>query len=144
MSSDSTSRSSRWFHTERLLRLTGLRAGENQARRMLEDIKTFAADMRGRDGTSIAENIAAVRWLDQRFEPIIAAIPDHLIVRLEAAEIFHQLLEHRWYLAEELGRHVAVEEAIESYLADVLASSPDERVQLDEPTAEIERIEVLP
>ena len=132
------------FHTERLLRLTGLRAGENQARRMLEDIKTFAADMRGRDGTSIAENIAAVRWLDQRFEPIIAAIPDHLIVRLEAAEIFHQLLEHRWYLAEELGRHVAVEEAIESYLADVLASSPDERVQLDEPTAEIERIEVLP
>ena len=48
----------------------------------------------------IPENVAAVRWLDLRFEPIMEAIPAELFNRLEAAEIFHQLLEHRWYMAE--------------------------------------------
>jgi hypothetical protein len=132
------------FHAERLARLTGLNAGENQARRMLADIRAFAANMRGRDGAAIPENVAAVRWLDQRFEPVMAAIPSDLIGRLEDAEIFHQLLEHRWYLAEELGHDIDLSEALESYLADVLAESPNERVQLDEPTSELPRIDPLP
>ena len=132
------------FHAERLARLTGLHAGENQARRMLADIRAFAADMRGRDGAAIPENVAAVRWLDQRFEPVMAAIPSDLLGRLEDAEIFHQLLEHRWYLAEELGHDIDLSEALDSYLADVLAASPDERVQLDEPTSEMPRIDPLP
>lgn len=132
------------FHAERLARLTGLHAGENQARRMLADIRAFASDMRGRDGAAIPENVAAVRWLDQRFEPVMAAIPSDLLGRLEDAEIFHQLLEHRWYLAEELGHDIDLSEALQSYLADVLAASPDERVQLDEPTSEMPRIDPLP
>lgn len=132
------------FHAERLARLTGLHAGENQARRMLADIRAFAADMRGRDGAAIPENVAAVRWLDQRFEPVMSAIPSDLLGRLEDAEIFHQLLEHRWYLAEEFGHEIDLSEALQSYLADVLAASPDERVQLDEPTSEMPRIDQLP
>ena len=132
------------FHAERLLRLTGLRTGENQARRLLDDIHTFAAESRTRTGVSLPENVAAVRWLDQRFEPIIAAIPDHLLGRLESAEIYHQLLEHRWYLSEASGHDVTLTEALVSYLDRVLASSPDERVQLDEPTAELPRIDDVP
>lgn len=132
------------FHAERLQRLTGLHAGENQARRMLDDIRSFGADLKGRNGAPLAENIAAVRWLDQRFEPTIAAIPGDLLGRLEAAEIFHQLLEHHWYLSERSERPVGLDEALQSYLTNVLASSPDERVQLDEPTAELPRIEPLP
>lgn len=132
------------FHTERLLRLTGLRTGENQARRLLDDIHTFAAESRTRTGTALPENVAAVRWLDQRFEPIIAAIPEHLLGRLESAEIYHQLLEHRWYLSEASGHDVTLTEALVSYLDRVLATSPDERVQLDEPTAELPRIDPLP
>ncbi|MEY2974703.1 MAG: hypothetical protein RIR49_1123 [Actinomycetota bacterium] len=131
------------FHAERLLRLTGLRTGENQARRLLDDIHTFAAESRTRTGVALPENVAAVRWLDQRFEPIIAAIPEHLLGRLESAEIYHQLLEHRWYLSEASGHDVTITEALVSYLERVLASSPDERVQLDEPTAELPRIEAV-
>lgn len=131
------------FHAERLQRMTGLHTGENQARRLLDDIKAFATGLKGRDGEPLAENIAAVRWLDQRFEPIIAAIPDDLLVRLEAAEIFHQLLEHQWYLAEAQGHELNLHEVLDSYLVDVLALSPDERVQLDEPTSELPRIEPL-
>ena len=47
------------------------------------------------------ENIVAVRWLDLRFEPIIEAVPAELFSKLEPAEIFHQLLEHRWFLSQE-------------------------------------------
>ncbi len=132
------------FHAERLARLTGLRTGENQARRLLDDIHTFGAELRTRTGVTLLENIAAVRWLDQRFEPIIAAIPPDLLGRLESAEIYHQLLEHRWYMSEESGHDVTLTEALVSYLDRILAASPDERVQLDEPTAELARIDPLP
>ena len=52
------------------------RAGENQARRLLDDIRSFGAELQARTGTRTRENVVAVRWLDQRFEPIIAVDPD--------------------------------------------------------------------
>ena len=58
------------YHQERLFALTGLWAGENQARRLLDDIRRFGAELQARTGTAPPENIVAVRWLDQRFEPI--------------------------------------------------------------------------
>jgi hypothetical protein len=75
--------------------------------------------------------VAAVRWLDLRFEPIIESIPSELLNRLEAAEIFHQLLEHRWYMAEQAAREVSLEEALADYVA-LLAGAPAERLQLDD------------
>ena len=85
------------YHQERLFALTGLWAGENQARRLLDDIRGFRAELQARTGTRPPENIAAVRWLDQRFEPVIAAIPPSMLGKLQAAEMFHQILEHRWF-----------------------------------------------
>jgi hypothetical protein len=119
------------YHSERLTSLTGLVAGENQARRMLEDIHQFGAELQRRTGQSLPENIVAVRWLDQRFEPTIAAIPRDLLNRLQAAEIFHQLLEHQWYMSEQAppGTTVTLEEALSSYLA-LLAEAPPERLHL--------------
>ncbi len=132
------------FHAERLKGLTGLVTEENQARRMLDDIREYTTELQSSTTVPVPENVTAVRWLDRRFEPIIAAIPGHLLVRLEAAEIFHQLLEHRWYLAERLGHDVTLEEALRSYLDEILATSPDERLHIDEPTAEIPRTEPVP
>jgi hypothetical protein len=125
------------YHQDRLFALTGLRAGENQARRLLDDIRGFSVELQARTGTVPSESIAAVRWLDQRFEPTIAAIPPALLAKLEAAEIYHQLLEHRWYLSERDRREVSLEEALESYIPEVLAHAPDEVVSVDIPTAEL-------
>src|SRR5215207_480006 len=119
------------YHAERLASLTGLIAGENQARRMLQDIKAFGAELQRNSSRPIPENVAAVRWLDLRFEPIIEAIPSELLNRLEAAEIFHQLLEHRWYMAEQAREEVSLEDALADYLA-LLAGAPAERLQLDD------------
>jgi hypothetical protein len=118
------------YHADRLASLTGIVAGENQARRMLRDIQVFGAELQQASARPIPENVAAVRWLDLRFEPIIQSIPAHLFNRLEPAEIFHQLLEHRWYMAEQAGHDVTMEEALDDYLT-LLTTAPDERVQLE-------------
>jgi hypothetical protein len=125
------------YHQDRLFTLTGLWAGQNQARRLLDDIRAFAAELHTRTGSAPSESIAAVRWLDQRFEPIIASIPPALTGKLEPAEVYHQLLEHRWYLAERERRDVSLEEALASYIPEVLSGAPDEAVSLDVPTAEL-------
>jgi len=124
------------YHQERLTSLTGLVAGENQARRLLGDIRSFAAEVQAATGRQLPENIAAVRWLDQRFEPAIAAIPGPLIGKLQAAEIYHQILEHRWFLSERAGRDVPMYEAIDAYVHDVLEDAPSEQLRLDA-TAEL-------
>ena len=125
------------YHQERLFALTGLVAGENQARRLLDDIRNFRTELQSRTGTKPPENIAAVRWLDQRFEPVIAAIPPSMLGKLQAAELFHQILEHRWFSSEEQGRDISLEEAIESYVGNILVGAPDEQVRLDPPTGEL-------
>jgi hypothetical protein len=125
------------YHQDRLFAMTGLWAGENQARRLLDDIRGFGAELRARTGGSPPENIVAVRWLDQRFEPTIAAIPTSLIGKLQAAEIYHQLLEHRWYESERQQRDVSFAEALATYIPDVLAPAPDEQLDLGTPTAEL-------
>jgi hypothetical protein len=119
------------YHEDRLLALTGLIAAENQARRLLNDISGFGAELREMTGKQLPENIVAVRWLDRRFEPTIAKIPPELIGKLQAAEIYHQVLEHRWYLSEREERDVPIEEAVVAYCADILSGAPDEQVRID-------------
>jgi hypothetical protein len=119
------------YHQDRLYALTGLWAGQNQARRLLDDIRGFGAELQERSGRRPPENITAVRWLDQRFEPIIGAVPPSMLGKLQAAELYHQLLEHRWFLSERDQRDVSLDEALESYIPDVLAGAPDEQMRLD-------------
>lgn len=135
------------FHRQRLHNLTGLDTTENQARRLLDDIRAFGAELQqtrireaaatGREPRALPENVVAVRWLDDRFEPLIERIPPRLFSKLEPAEIFHQLLEHRWFLSEEARIDISLEDALPSYIDDVLVDAPDELLSLGEPTTEI-------
>ncbi len=88
-------------HSRRLLRLTGLDVEENQARRLLNDLDSYraATDRQGED-----EEIVAHDWLARVFQPVVRAVPRDLGGKLDPAEIFHEVLEHRWYLAEQAGR----------------------------------------
>jgi hypothetical protein len=113
-------------HRHRLLRLTGLDAQENQARRMLNDIARFRQKVGG------SESVAAARWRQEVFEPTIAAVPPQLWGRLPAAEIFHQVLEHRWFLSERAGKDVGIETAVQRYVEAVLPQKPPERFVVDD------------
>ena len=59
-------------HRHRLLRLTGLDAQENQARRMLNDIARYREALERREKRPIGEAVAASRWRHEVFEPTVA------------------------------------------------------------------------
>jgi len=121
-------------HSRRLLRLTGLDAGENQARRLLNDLDSFRAT-RGKAGDD--EEMVAHEWLVTVFEPVVRSIPKDLRGKLEPAEMFHQLLDHRWYLSQEQQRNVPLAEALTSYIENVLRHRRDEVTVVGPPTAAI-------
>ena len=121
-------------HSRRLLRLTGLDAGENQARRLLNDLDQYRATFSGKDSD---EEMVAHEWLAQVFEPVIRAIPKDLRGKLEPAEIFHQLLDHRWYMSQNEGRDVPLAEALSSYVDEVLRHRRDEATVIAPPTENI-------
>ncbi|MBX3195435.1 MAG: DUF4032 domain-containing protein [Microbacteriaceae bacterium] len=118
-------------HSRRLLRLTGLDAGENQARRLLNDLDAYRATG---DRAELDEEVVAHEWLVRVFEPVVRAIPKELRGKLEPAEVFHQLLDHRWYLSQQAGHNVPLAEALNSYIDDVLRHRRDEVTMMGPPT----------
>lgn len=118
-------------HSRRLLRLTGLDAQENQARRLLNDLDSYIATYgaKSRDEEELAHE-----WTARVFEPVIRAIPKDLKGKLEPAEIFHQLLDHRWYSSQNEGRDIPLAEAVSGYIDKVLRHRRDEATMIDPPT----------
>jgi tRNA A-37 threonylcarbamoyl transferase component Bud32 len=110
-------------HARDLQRLTGLDVEDNQARRLLNDLAAFTAhhDLGGE-----SRSIVAHRWLTTVYEPITAMVPAQLRGKLEPAEVFHEILEHRWFLSEKAGRPVRTVEAARSYIDTVLSARPEE------------------
>jgi hypothetical protein len=112
-------------HSRRLIRLTGMDTEENQARRLLNDLDYYRArtDQQGAD-----EAIVAHEWLTEQFEPILQAVPLELRAKLEPAELYHEMLEHRWFMSEQAGAEISMEEAAQSYVNTVLRGLPDEKL----------------
>ena len=110
-------------HSRRLLRLTGLDVEENQARRLLNDLDAYRASQ---DRQNEDEELVAHDWLSSIYEPVTRTVPPELRSKLEPAELFHELLEHRWYLSERADEDVRLEEAVKDYVATVLPTKPDE------------------
>ena len=121
-------------HSRRLLRLTGLDAQENQARRLLNDLDSYTATYKKQ---GLDEEMVAHEWLAQVFEPVIRAIPRELKGRLEPAQVFHQLLDHRWYLSQNESRDVPLAEAVSSYIDTVLRHRRDEATVIEPTTGTI-------
>jgi hypothetical protein len=113
-------------HRRELFRLTGLEVQERQARRLLNDIRAFRAQLEQRAGGTVSEAFAANRWLAEVYKPVVDAIPPDLAGRLAPAEVFHEVLEHRWFLSEQAQRDVGTVEAAQSYFENVLPRTPKE------------------
>ncbi len=121
------------FHRQ-IMRLTGIDAQELQARRMLQDMEAFRA-VRGLSNLRLEQ--VAHMWMTEVFEKIVASVPPELTSKLEPAQIFHEVLEHRWYLAQREQRDVPLDEVIQSYLHEVLPTKRDEAVLLSGPDDEV-------
>ncbi|HSX66334.1 DUF4032 domain-containing protein [Nocardioides sp.] len=112
----------RW---QRLLRSrTGLDVQDRQARRLLSDIASFRAWLEQSTGRNLTEAAAATRWLVECFDPVVSEIPAELRGKRDEAEVFHEVLEHRWLLSERAGRDVSTSEAARDYFDTVLPDLP--------------------
>jgi hypothetical protein len=123
-------------HQRQLLRLTGLDAEENQARRLLNDLESWMATqddyapgdpppssrLRSTRGYPHAARpeVLAHRWVRDVFRPTVRAVPLDLRGSMDPAEIYHELLEHRWYLSEQAQHDIGLDTAVEDYVTNIL------------------------
>jgi hypothetical protein len=115
-------------HCRELEELTGLRVEENQARRLLNDLAAYTAhyELGNED-----RELVALRWLTRIYEPIIAMVPLEARGKLEPAELFHEILVHRWFLSEREGHEVDIFESARDYIDNVLRQRPDEALTVE-------------
>ncbi|HEX8780347.1 MAG TPA: DUF4032 domain-containing protein [Nocardioides sp.] len=112
-------------HRRELQTLTGMNVEDNQARRLLNDMSSFTAHHGlGRED----RQLVAHRWLTEIYEPVVAMVPKEARGKLEPAEVFHEILVHRWYLSERAGHEVDLFETARDYIDTVLVAKPDEVV----------------
>jgi hypothetical protein len=76
----------------------------------------------------------------------VASIPPELRDKLDPVQVFHEVLEHRWFLSEQAGTDVGTAAAAAAYVADILPTVPDDLTSgrapdpdADPPTGEIAR-----
>jgi hypothetical protein len=122
-------------HTRRLLRLTGIDAGENQARRLLNDLDSYQAFHYPRE--DVDEEMVAHEWLSEVYDPVIRSIPKEYRGKLEPAEIFHQWLAHRASRSQKEDRDITRDESVASYIDEVLQHRRDEAMVTGPPTEAI-------
>ena len=102
------------------------RPEENQARRLLDDLAGYRAWLEQQDGVALSDIVAGHRWVSEIYLPVVDAIPPSLAGRLAPPEVFHEILEHRWFLSEQAGGDVGTTDAAASYFAHVLPLTPKE------------------
>jgi Domain of unknown function (DUF4032)/Lipopolysaccharide kinase (Kdo/WaaP) family len=126
-------------HQRRFFALTGLQVQPNQARRLLADLARFRAKWSEGVGHEIPEDLAARRWLDEKFYDVLSQVPPGARAKLPDAELYHEILEHRWFLSESQGIDVGRSAAVDSYVHNVLNYLPDAKVTVltDAPTEEL-------
>ncbi len=115
------------YHTARLRELMGLDTEELQAKRLLASFDRYRA-REEQTGASVSE--MAKSWFTKVFEPIINRVPEELRGRVEHAQMFHEILENRWYLSEKKGIDVGLEFATDNYVNEILPYRRDSGVDV--------------
>ena len=110
------------YHKQRLLALTGIAAEELQAKRMLASLDRYRSRLE-QPAPPMSE--VAQGWVIDVYQKVISAIPGQLRGRVEDAQIFHEVLEHRWYLGEKAGKDLGLDFATQSYMETVLPHRTD-------------------
>ena len=105
------------YHQNRLLTLLGIQAEELQAKRLLASFDRF----RGREATPKPPiHDSARRWLRDTYHHVMNQVPSELQDRVEQTQMFHEILEHRWYLGEQAGHDLGLDFATKDYIENIL------------------------
>jgi tRNA A-37 threonylcarbamoyl transferase component Bud32 len=104
------------FHRDQLYNLTGLDVEEMQARMMINEIQELRATQTQSSNRSIPLNVAGYHWLERVYNPIAEQLLPLANENMTVAELYCQVLEHKWYLSEQAHRDVGHQTATEDYL----------------------------
>lgn len=104
------------FHRDQLHTLTGLDVEELQATKMMNEIQELKATISKNNNRSTPLSIAAYHWLENYYQPITAQLKDLTHQSMTLAEVYCQVLEHKWYLSEKAHRDVGHQAATEDFL----------------------------
>lgn len=115
------------YHSAKLKSRFGLDAQELQAKRILASFDRWYA----RQPNKTSKDEMAKEWLDTVFFKILDLIPAELQGRVEKAQMFHEILENRWYMTEKAGFDVGLEAAANAYINEVLPLRMDSGVEAE-------------
>ena len=62
---------------------------------------------------------AAFHWLHDRYQPAVARLAPQIERGGLAAELYCQVLEHKWFLSEQSQCDVGLDRALEDYLQKI-------------------------
>jgi hypothetical protein len=115
------------FHRDQLHSLTGVVTEEMQARKLMNEIQELKASLSKEHNRSTPMSAAAFQWLERLYQPAIQRLQPVIKRRsADPAEIYCELLEHKWYLSEKAQRDVGHNHAIQDYLDRFMTRDPDE------------------
>ena len=104
------------FHRNQLYNLTGIEAEERQARYLLNEIQEIRAILSHSNNRSTPTSVAAHYWLENLYHPTNAQLQAILKSPVPTAELYCQILEHKWFLSEKAQRDVGHRIATEDYI----------------------------
>jgi hypothetical protein len=118
------------FHRNQLYNLTGLDAEELQAQQMMNEIQELRAALSQAGNRNTPLDVAAYHWLENIYRPVVELLWDLINEDTTQAELYCQVLEHKWYLSEKAQHDVGHQSATKDYLQHYVG-----RRREDSPTA---------
>ncbi len=112
------------YHRHLLHSMTGVVAGDRQAALLLNEVREMQATLARDKNRSVPMSIAAFAWLRERFQATLEKLGPLRGPDTDPAELYCQVLEHKWLLSEQAQHDVGVERAIEDYVARFLLTAP--------------------
>jgi hypothetical protein len=104
------------FHRDQLHTLTGLDVEELQATKMMNEIQELKATLSQDNNRSTPLSVAAYNWLENNYYLVTGQLKALINESMTSAEIYCQVLEHKWYLSEKAHRDVGHQAASEDFL----------------------------
>ena len=104
------------YHRHEFHNLTGLVAGERQSELMLNEVRELKATLAKKINRSVALSEAAFHWQRERWDSAMKALAPVLASGEDPAELYCQVLEHKWFLSERARRDVGMERAMADYV----------------------------
>jgi hypothetical protein len=104
------------FYHDQLYNLTGLEAEEMQARKMMNEIHELKAVLSRENNRSVSLSVAAYHWLEKVYQPMAEQLRSQVDDNMSLAELYCQVLEHKWYLSEQAHQDVGHQIATQDYL----------------------------